>query len=200
MIGMGKKFISPPGYEGLTNNFKREIYQEKEYDRFGVRIDTGDIVLDAGGNVGIFTQYALDMGASKVYSYESDEETLNCYKENIKDDKVYPTLGVVGYNNFDLKKILDQHNLESINFAKIDIEGSEWDFFKNMDPSDMVKIDKWAIEFHTHYNGDFLEDSRKKEILWDFLQILEIFSKNGYKIFYENIHKGWDVVHLFAKR
>ena len=73
-----KNFICPIGQEDLTNSFQREIYTEGEYDRFGIKIESGDVVLDCGANVGIFAQYALDLGASKIYSYECDEPHFNC--------------------------------------------------------------------------------------------------------------------------
>ena len=33
----------------------------------------------------------------------------------------------------------------------------------------------------------------------EILEILEQFSVNGFKIKYEQIHKGWDVAHLYAE-
>jgi 16S rRNA A1518/A1519 N6-dimethyltransferase RsmA/KsgA/DIM1 with predicted DNA glycosylase/AP lyase activity len=76
-----KIFNCPLGQEDLTNNFLKEIYDEREYDRFGISIEDGDIVLDAGANVGIFTEYALGKGASKVLAYECDESIFNYFNE-----------------------------------------------------------------------------------------------------------------------
>lgn len=197
---MNRIFKSPPEVESSIPNYYREIYNEKEYDRFDVRVENGDVVLDCGGNVGIFSQYALDMGASKIYTYESDENCLNYFNQNVNNENVIPTLGYVGHNNYDLPRIFTQHNISKINFAKIDIEGDEWDLFLNMGDDDMLKVDKWAIEFHTmYYNGGF-SDGQKKENLWNFLKIMEKFSKNGYEIYFEHIHKSWDLVHLFTKK
>ena len=60
------KFKYPISMEGDVPNFYKEIYKENEYNRFGVRIEKNDVVIDCGANIGIFSQYALDMGASKV--------------------------------------------------------------------------------------------------------------------------------------
>jgi len=196
---MNRLFKCPIGEEGQTENYQREIYEENEYDRFNINIQEGDVVLDAGGNVGIFTQYALDRGASKIIAYECLESFFNCYKENISDNRVECTMGFVGHNNYDLTKIFEQHQIDKIDFAKIDIEGAEWDMFENMKDEDMLKVNKWAIEFHTQSYNQNVEEKNKIDILWNFLRILEKFSLNGYEIKFEHIHKGWDVIHLYAK-
>ena len=195
-----KTFISPPGQEDLTQSFQREIYTENEYNRFGIKIEPGDIVLDCGGNVGIFSQYAFDMGAKEVYSYECDEPHFKCLIQNITHSNFKPTLGFVSHDHYNLSTILTQHNLQKINFAKIDIEGAEWEFFLKMDDQDLIKVDKWAIEFHTSFFNLGYNDNFKLNRLWDFLKIFEKFSINNYNIYFEHIHKGWDIVMLYAKK
>lgn len=197
---MKKIFKSPVGQEETISNFRREIYDENEYDNFGVKVEKGDIVLDCGANVGIFSQYAIDMGASLVYAYESDELNEKYYIDNVETDKSIFTRGYVGHNNYDLEKIFNQHQINHIDFAKVDIEGAEWEMFKNIDINYFNLVDKWAIEFHTSYYNENTDDKNKANRLWDFLSILEIFSSNNYKIYYKHIHKGWDIVHLYAKK
>ena len=194
------QFICPPGQEELTRSFQREIYEENEYNRFNVKIEPGDIVLDCGANIGIFSQYALDMGASHVYGYEVDEPHYNCYTQNLLDPRVKHTMGFVGHDQYNISQILSQHNLTNIDFAKIDIEGAEWDLFTHMINEDMNKVNKWAIEFHTGYFNNSLSSESKLDRLWSFLKILEKFSINGFEVYYEHIHKDWDIIMLYAKK
>ena len=47
-----------------------EIYTREDYFKGDCRIQSGDVVIDCGGNIGVFTSLALDMGASRVLSFE----------------------------------------------------------------------------------------------------------------------------------
>lgn len=46
----------------------------------------GDIVLDCGAHVGVFTQQALDRGASKVVAIDPDPVQLECLRRNFADE------------------------------------------------------------------------------------------------------------------
>jgi FkbM family methyltransferase len=58
------------------------IYDLAEQKRniYGTRIHPGDIVLDAGANVGVFTRKALWSGAGKVIAIEPGPENLECLR------------------------------------------------------------------------------------------------------------------------
>ena len=60
------------------------IYDLGEQGRniYGNRVRPGDIVLDAGANVGVFTRKALWAGASKVIAIEPAPENLECLRRN----------------------------------------------------------------------------------------------------------------------
>ena len=61
------------------------IYDLAEQKRniYGTRIRQGDVVLDAGANVGVFTRKALWAGASKVIAIEPAPENLECLRRNL---------------------------------------------------------------------------------------------------------------------
>jgi FkbM family methyltransferase len=55
---------------------------EQKRNIYGTRIRPGDIVLDAGANIGVFTRKALWAGASKVVAIEPAPENLECLRRN----------------------------------------------------------------------------------------------------------------------
>ena len=191
-----KNFICPIGQEDITKIFYKEIVLENEYSRFDIKVKSGDIVLDCGAFVGIFTQDALDKGASYVYSFECNPDHYKCLKQNITSSNATLILGYitdryeVEHYNFD--RILKEFNLTHIDFAKIDIEGWEYPLLLNMPDDTMKKINKWAIEFH------MFDWNNNPEYLQKMLSIIEKFSKNGFRINYEHIHKEWNVSMMYA--
>jgi FkbM family methyltransferase len=71
--------------------------QERRIYGTGARsVQPGDIVLDCGANVGVFTRVALDAGAKQVVAIEFAPDNLECLRRNfaeeIKDGRViiYP--------------------------------------------------------------------------------------------------------------
>lgn len=194
------KFKFPESMVRDVPNFYKEIYDENEYNRFGIQIEKGDVVVDCGANIGIFTQYALDMGASKVVGYEPDDTAMEYYEKNIGSNNVTKVKSFIGKDHTTIKQVLDDNKLDKVDFLKLDIEGAEWDLFQVLDAETLNRVDKWAIEFHTFYYNPNVGLEQRGKNLWQFLQILELFSTNGYTIKYEHLHKGWDVVHLYAKK
>jgi len=53
-----------------------------DYERYGCYIKEGDVVLDIGGNIGVFAHRAETRGASKVISFEPMTPTFNCLIKN----------------------------------------------------------------------------------------------------------------------
>jgi len=74
-IPKGSKYVLP---FNLAEE-KRDIYFSETH-----KIRSGDIVLDCGANVGVFTRKALDMGAAKVVAIEPGPENIECLRRNFK--------------------------------------------------------------------------------------------------------------------
>jgi FkbM family methyltransferase len=74
---------------------------EQELDIYGTSgvqpVRPGDVVLDCGANIGVFTRKVLDRGAGKVIAIEPAPENLECFRRNFKKEiaagkvVVYPT-------------------------------------------------------------------------------------------------------------
>ena len=172
---------------------KKEIWEDNEYTRYGIDIIPGDIVLDCGANVGIFTKYALNKGAKHVYSFECDPSNYECLILNIQE----PNVGLIkGYisdrfeeNHFNFQTIFDIFNLDEIDFAKIDIEYWEYPLLLNMPIDILTRINQYVIEVHNIYDNAY-----------KILQILEKFNQNGYVINFEQIHKNTNLGMIYAKK
>ncbi len=53
-----------------------------DYERYGCFIREGDVVLDLGGNIGVFAHRAESRGASRVISFEPVSPTFSCLIKN----------------------------------------------------------------------------------------------------------------------
>ena len=64
--------------------FNHFVYDDNgcDYERYGCYIKEGDVVLDIGGNIGVFAHRAEFRGASKVISFEPMTPTFNCLIKN----------------------------------------------------------------------------------------------------------------------
>jgi len=69
-----------------------------DYERYGCYIKEGDVVLDLGGNIGVFAHRAETRGASKVISFEPVTPTFNCLIKN-KGPKTSVYKNAVGGKN-----------------------------------------------------------------------------------------------------
>jgi 31-O-methyltransferase len=60
-----------------------EICDDQLYLQAGVSISTGDVVVDIGANIGVFTLYAAKQGA-QVYAYEPMPPTYTVLQQNVE--------------------------------------------------------------------------------------------------------------------
>ena len=72
-------FWAPPGTSVpfLIGEQKTRVYGDGPR-----RVQKGDVVLDCGANIGVFTKEALDAGAAKVVSIEPSERNIECLRRN----------------------------------------------------------------------------------------------------------------------
>ena len=178
----------------IYKSFYKEIWHEKEYDRFGVCIESNDVVLDLGASIGLFSQWAISKGASKVIALECNDKHYEYLIQNISDN-IHPIKGLVSNSEWNLEKIYNEMNITSVDFAKIDIEGWEYDLLLNTPDYIFNTINKFAIELHVW--GMFKNDV--KEFV-QIMQLLEKLSKNGYCYSIERIHTNTNLYMLYAKK
>jgi len=60
--------------------------QENKYEGPGAGVKAGDVVLDCGANIGLYTRHALDLGAKLVVAIEMAPESLDCLRRNVEKE------------------------------------------------------------------------------------------------------------------
>ena len=205
------KFTYPIEQIGVVDDFYREIFFEGEYDRYGAKVEPGDVVIDFGAFVGMFSHFALTKGAKQVYAVEGEQLHYECLKANVAEtNQIKPYWGwvsdrrddMVNPGLYNVERIMDENNLSTVDYLKMDIEGHEYTSLINMSDETMRRVRKWAIEIHLEWSGDSnvwthgadFDGHRVSKLLY----IMEKFTRNGFKLAYEHIHKEYNIVMLYA--
>lgn len=124
-----------------------------EYEKGGVRISPGDVVIDLGGNIGDFTRYAFTQGASQAMIFEPIPDYIrcieHCFAKEIAQGRLHliraaawkekTTLrfeadnlashvsdtGTLTVSAETVDGVVDSLGLKRVDFIKADIEGAE---------------------------------------------------------------------------
>ena len=208
-----EKYVYPENEGALMEAFYNEIVHQKEYDRY-FKIKPHDIVIDCGGCVGIFTNYALSQGASTVITVECELYYWKCLIKNVKSYNAQVIFGRVFQDDipttnpdvapsYSIEGIMNLKNLSKVDMVKMDIEGAEWGVLINMDDDVMKRVDRWAIEVHLEWSqNDTVWAGHGRDfdghLLSKLVFVMEKFSKNGFKLNYEQIHKTCRLGMLYA--
>jgi len=161
---------------GLVNN---SIYQIEN-----CKIDKGDVVLDLGGNIGIFSRFASEVGASQIYTFEPVYENFKLLSLNKPENCEIHKLAITNEDNksvkisykdwapggsslnypewgkeqtvmsISLNTLLDNKIIRHPNFLKIDVEGSEVMVFEGISDENLIKIPKISMELHKKVIGE----------------------------------------------
>jgi FkbM family methyltransferase len=137
----------PKCYDGFRKTVEQEIFIDKIYERH-VQVEEGDVVFDIGASLGPFTFSILDKNPSQVFVFEPSYEEFKTLVLNTRHGNVtHINKGIgsiVGEFNFtdvfDLtgnhklysttfKKVIDDYNIQKIDFLKTDCETGEYDIF-----------------------------------------------------------------------
>ena len=185
-----------------------EIYNLKDYYLHGQkRINKGDIVVDLGGNIGIFNRWAYSEGADLVISFEPDSRYFKLLSMNSNpnsilfnaamSDKIgtinlYESshLGgsnVFGSNSLEVKKyqvrtynlnyLFESGLVDRIDFLKVDIEGAEVLAMNGISDENLLKVKNISMEYH-HAHLNFDETTR-----YNLINRLNKLGFNSYLLF-----------------
>ena len=192
---------------GWARAIYHEIFNLHDYYKGGNerRINDGDIVVDLGGNMGIFNRWAYHQGASKVISFEPDRRyfkllslnadprsilfnaaaahemgELNLYESNhLGGSNVFGIEGQEGYSvkTYTLNYLFESGLIDRIDFLKVDIEGAEHAAFAGISDENLQKVKTIAMEYHhSHFNFD-------DELRSNFIKKMNGLGFNSYLLF-----------------
>lgn len=153
-----------------------EVYIKKDYEG----INQGDIVLDIGSNLGLLSLYALDQGASKIYSVEPEPKNFENLKKNTSQfQEIVPIQYAIDYkigevdfyigDSSSIHTIFQQsENISGYKFEKNSIKVKSIDANSlikefNIEKIDYLKIDCEGGEyaFFETINEDYLKNKVK---------------------------------------
>jgi FkbM family methyltransferase len=183
-----------------------EIFNLLDYEKNRERaIFDGDVVVDLGGNVGIFNRWAYSRGASKVISFEPDRRyfkllSLNADPRSILfNAAVADTIGEFtlyqtehlggstllgsgdgvkyGVRTYTLNYLFETGLIDKIDFLKVDIEGAEHHAFAGISDDNLMKVRNIAMEYH---HGHFQKNEQLRQDLIDRMNRLGF---NSYLLF-----------------
>jgi len=184
-----------------------EIYNLRDYykDR-EKRINDGDIVVDLGGNIGVFNRWAYNQGAKRVISFEPDRRYFNLLSLNadprsllfngavsnkIGELELHESNHLGGSNLFGTQEGSKKYNvrtytlnylfeselIQKIDFLKVDIEGAEHLAFEGISDENLMKVKNISMEYHhSHFNYDV-------ELRDKFIKRLNNLGFNSYLLF-----------------
>ena len=137
----------PKCYDGFRETVEREIFVDKIYERH-VQVEEGDVVFDIGASLGPFTYSILDKNPLQVFVFEPSYEEFKTLVLNTRHGNVTHinkgignTVGEFDFTGvFDLSgnhklysttfsKVINDYNIQKIDFLKTDCESGEYDIF-----------------------------------------------------------------------
>ena len=156
----------------------REIYEMENYTAPNVTVQPGDVCVDIGASIGMWSRWACEHGASRVVAFEPDLHSYKALKLNVAELPVETwnlaisnqpgpvvlfrtgCLGghtVVDLNRGDvpitvigttLGRILETCKLERVDYLKVDCEGGEVALFDGAHDILFDKIRKIGMGYH----------------------------------------------------
>jgi FkbM family methyltransferase len=195
---------------GWATAIFHEIFNLRDYYHNRIkRIHEGDIVVDLGGNMGIFNRWAYSQGAKRVISFEPDKRYFKLLSLNtdprsllfngavsnqVGELELHESSHLGGSNVFGTQENAKKYKvrtytldylfecglIEHIDFLKVDIEGAEHLAFGGISDENLMKVKNIAMEYHHgHFNYD-------EELRNNFITKMNSLGFNSYLVFMGN--------------
>lgn len=191
----------PKCYDGFKETIIREIFEDKIYERL-FEVEEGDVVFDIGASLGPFTYSILDKNPSHVFAFEPSYEEFKTLVLNTRHGNVtHINKGVsdrVGEFQFEFvfdqseghklysttfKKIIEDYNIQKIDFLKTDCETGEYDVF-NVENLFWIKNNVRKIAGEWHLGQPWMKEKFKvfRDLYLRVFPNFKIYTLNNYDI------------------
>ncbi len=199
-----------------------EIFIRKNYNPKGFEIGKNDLVVDIGGNTGVFSLLAASITHNKVYSCEPFKKNIELIEKNVKGNK-FKNIKIIPYAisdknsfvNLYLSSICEGHSL----YNKCKRE--EWEFSEKVktiilkdliDKNKIAAIDFLKMDCEGSEGAILLSTPKKylrkiKKIameyhddssIIDHKKIIKLLKDVGFKVYFKKDTSKWG--YIYAKR
>lgn len=129
-----------------------------------------DTVIDVGSGVGDFS-IMVSSNANKVISYDVNDSAIECFKKNLKINKVAKVV-ICNKKVTSLDEVFKENKLNKCDLLKVDCEGCEYQIFESTSESTLKKILNIVMEYHLF----------DKKMEGAFIKMKKRFEKKNWKI------------------
>ena len=163
----------------------REIYEMENYTASNVTVEPGDVCIDIGASIGMWSRWACEQGAARIVAFEPDLHSYKCLVKNSAGLPVEPwnraisnqpgpvvlfrTSCLGGHTLIDLQRgdvpitvigttlgrIIETCAIDHVDYLKIDCEGGEVALFDGAHDILFDKIRKIGMEYHHWVENHF---------------------------------------------
>mgnify|MGYP003624715056 FL=1 len=180
-----------------------------ELNNNGPGIQSGDIYLDLGANIGMSALRAEMCGASKIYCIEPDPGVYDALTMNKGDNWEVFNIAIADYDgNIDIPKWPDwwdnvsrpcitlenfiySNKISHIDFLKVDIEGHEIKIMPQITKAIYDKISKIFVEYHENVEISETERNEKR------LEFIKSIRSKGYDNHFVHLGYGQSFIYFW---
>jgi len=186
------------------NGLYYTFFTSKDYD-WWYEILPGDVVVDIGANIGMFSAKALDQGAEKVYMIEPSLPLLKTAVKNVSnyiigwtdEPKVVPIHAAMGNTDVDLSNVyggdedglklmsfselIETYNIPKIDYLKVNAAGAEYNIL-NVDNLNYLAQQTRVVAVRVHLDAQY--DGLRKFYDWRNTTLKALSDLN--RVFYQD--------------
>lgn len=206
----------------MDKSVLKEVWIKNIYDKYNIKVEKGDTVIDIGAHIGIFSIYASEISQTgKVYAFEpfienykrlenhkiiNKKENLFTYNLGVSDKEGIQTLYLSPDNNTGGHSL----HLKTQSEKKIEIHSIRLMDFCNKEKInriDFLKMDCEGAEFDILMSDEHILQKVNKIIMEchpfndnSVLNMIQLLERNGFKVLSDSNNDTTGVTMLYARK